>query len=168
MTVHELDDTEPEQATAPLSDLQRLAADIAGFVAPPFDLKHPGLPAYTLRFRSDLQVEELDKWRKVATRKKGRGGDPDDLDQAKLAALVVNGCCLGILRDGAELTDSNDRPVRFGSREFLDLMHVGTGADAVQAFLVKDAWVAAMSRSVLEHNGYGDEAEEADPTVAGS
>jgi len=165
------DDSDDEEVGGFESDLDRLVADTAAYEAQPIKLLHPLLPGYELWFRSDIEFKEVEAWRKKAILRAARRDRPEEVDAAKASALIVAGSCIGIYRDGTPILDEDGRPVTFSNREFQAKLlpdvapPLRTAAAAVRKFLIKDPAVGTLANSVVEKNGYGDDAEEApDPT----
>ena len=163
--VHMIDDTgdDDDDAESPSlgSDLARARQDVEAYVAPDIELVHPNLPGYVLLFRSNIQFEETQKWRKACNTRRGRGRE-DELDGGKFSTLVVAGANTGVKLNGAALTDSTGAEVDFGNKEFMALFDVATRADLVKAFVITDAAIGALANKIMELNGFGEDAEEAD------
>ena len=157
------------------SDLDRIVGDLDEYAPKPFRLVHPLLAGYTLEFRGDLLFEDVEKWRRKATTKRGRNGEPDVVDAALASAMIVAGACTGIFRGDAPVEDGHGDRVLFGSVAFQAKLlpnvsaSLRTAAAAARKFLVTDAAVGSLANKVVEVNGFGGDVEEApDPTGSAS
>jgi hypothetical protein len=148
---YEKDDARP-------SGLSQLVTDVETRVAEPTRLRHPGMPEYTLSFRSHIESAEA-----MGIEKRTKNSKAQVRDRNALFLAVVN---TGIERDGAPVENSKGEPVTFRDPEFLDALGAKTAAQGVVKFLQgNDGYLIAVADLVAKKAGYGTEVEEvADPT----
>lgn len=149
------------------SQLDDLRAELTAPVdADDITLAVPGRPNYAVRYSTALTYRQLAAWQKKSTLKSG------DVDELKLAALIVAGQCRAIIRDGVVVDDGGD-PLTFRSQALLDMYEVDRVADVAIRFYGSDIDVANASNGVLKAAGLGaappvadddDDEDETGPT----
>lgn len=126
------------------------------------DLKVPGRPAWAVRYRCDVDANDLGRWQKAAPDK----SQPDGIDAVKVAATILGNHVVALIQDGEVLiNDDTGEEVTFRSKEFLESFGVGRITEAVKRWYVTDGNLLAASTEVLTESGYGEDAIHEDPTV---
>lgn len=128
----------------------------------------PGRPDWAVRYRCDLQIDQLNRWRKRAADRTA----PDGLDESKFGCMLLANQSEAIIYRGEDVPENPDDaaspPMSFRSRKFHELVGVGSSVDAVKAWYVRDGSISAAGQAVLFGSGFGEEASEADPTSTAS
>jgi hypothetical protein len=136
---------------------QEIAKEVTGDV---IVLEVPKRPGWTVRYRCDVEMPLLSRWRKAAADRQM----PDGLDELKLCLTVLANQCDALLLNGQEVEGGGGELLTFASKEFLDLVGVGRPIDAVKRWYGVDGHVLAAAQEVLTESGFGDEATREDPT----
>src|SRR5687767_6451145 len=79
-------------------------------------LKVTARPNISVKYKTDVALEQLDRWRITARKNKKR----DTLDVREFNSLIIISQCVGILFDGEEVEDENGDPITFRSKEFIE------------------------------------------------
>lgn len=160
------EDEEVRQATV----LDELRAELATPVEDAtITLPVANRPGYSVRFAASLDYEnELVKWRKQATTK-GRRGNPDTVNEFRLAGIVLGHKCQVILRHGDEL-ELDGEPLTFRHPALQELTGTSRAVDCIRAFYGSDGHVIDAADAIVARAGYGGTgAEEVDddedPTI---
>lgn len=139
--------------------LAQIASDVAARVAEPTRIRHPGLPQYTLVFRSNIETAEAS-----SVEKRTKNSKKPVRDRNALFLAVTN---TGIERDGELVPNSDGKPVTFRDPEFLKALNAKTAAECAIKFLQdNDGWLISVADKVATSAGFGTEAEVVgqDPT----
>lgn len=142
---------------APISMLASMRAEIEQATFPDTRLEHPTLPGYVLTFRSLIDADELDAWRRRARKPTKK----DELIPRKFNSLILAGTNTGISKNGALVLDDDEQPVTFTSKQLMATFDVSTAADCAWEFIRNDAHVASLANAVLAKAGFGEDAVEA-------
>lgn len=151
----------------PSNGLDAIRAELAAEVTPdelPLDV--PTRDGYIVRYRCDVNNDELTAWRKKATIKAAKGDKPAQYDEAKVAAIILANKAVAIVARGVELTNEGE-PMTFGTPAFWDLVGKASSTEAVRHFYGLDGHVIAAANMVLDASGFGGELlvdDETDPT----
>lgn len=147
---------------SPLDELREEAAREIGHETVTLAVKER--PGWSVRYRADVEVTTLNKWRKASSDRTM----PDGVDELKLACIILANHCDCLVKNGEDLRDEDDNPVTFGSTPFMESFGVGRAIDAVKAWYASDGHIMSASQEVMIASGYGDEAEREDPTAGSS
>ena len=151
-----------EAGESAASDLTRLRDDLAAETKTDVLLPVPGRPLYSVRFRTDVSGDEIDRWRKSAKSKR----HVDGVDSVKFAGLILANTCLEVMRDGVALTDADGDALTFRSVElWRGTLEASTAAGGVARFYGRDGHVNAASNTVLGESGWGEDLLPLDPTA---
>ena len=143
------------------SDLAILAAEMERDVAPPVVFNIPSRPGFQVQVRTDLSIREVNQFRKQATVGK-------KVDEMVAQSLTIAGAATAILKDGRVMVDDGGEPIRFGTPGFMRAVGARSAADAVRRFVARDGDASALAVAILNASGFGEQAEEADPTFTGA
>lgn len=150
--------TRDDLPSNPLEALkQEIAKEVTGDIVV---LEVPKRPGWSIRYRCDVQMPLLSRWRKQAADRTM----PDGLDELKLCLTVLANQCDAILLNGREVEGNDRQLVTFASEEFLEMVGAGRAIDAVKAWYGVDGHVLAAAQEVLTESGFGEEATREDPT----
>jgi hypothetical protein len=115
---------------------------------------------YEVRFSTRIPYEDLAAWRKRSEDKTM----PNDLNETRLACIVLANTCRGIIRNGEEILTEGE-PMTFASPAFHALVGADRAVDAVRRFYDRDPDVNRAAGEVLAAAGWaGGEIDETDPT----
>lgn len=142
------------------SDLDNIADELTAQVTPTTDIKVTGRPGYAVRCRLDFTGRDLDSLRKRAKDKKF----VDGIDGVKFGALLLALTCTAIIRNGVELELDGVAPQTFTSKQLQELYGTTSAVDTARKFYALDGHLDAAARKLMDVAGWGDEADEADPT----
>lgn len=163
----------------PVSDLARLVDEITADVAVPLlKLKIEGRPGWGVHFRTDVVEDDLDKFGKLADRKRKAGGakrprvgigaPETDVSEARMSALLLSAYNVAIVRRGQPLVDDDGDPLTLRSPELHRLLEVNAGDPYPSATAVRKIYgglegqIIAAGRALLAAAGYLSEPDEDD------
>lgn len=147
-----------------LSPAERLKSLISGRTAPaPVIIEVPGSTEFTVRYRTDVTIEEADEWRKRV---------PANMDPAEAmvlgAAIQLSESCVGILVDGEPWTNEGV-PVTFGSKVLHETVGTDEWVEAVRRFYgTKGALLAVAQAHQARCPEFSTVAAVVDPTKGSS
>lgn len=145
----------------PLTLRDELAAEIAREVSgEKLTLKVKARPGWAVRYRCDVEVGQLNRWRKSASDR----SMPDGLDELKLGATILANQAECLVKDGEDLLDDQGDLVTFTHPMMQELTGLTRPVDIVKRWYANDGHLVMASQEVLRESGYGEEAERADPT----
>jgi hypothetical protein len=125
-------------------------------VEPTFVFKAKGRPL-GVRFSTDLPIEKLNKWRKIAT-KRSSGNIADGYELSLL--LIAGQAQCFVTADGKDVTDDNGEWVNFRHQDVIESLGAIDYRAAILKFLGRDGEVIRAGGEILDKCGYGDEEEE--------
>lgn len=151
-------------------DLNPLA--VLAEIAEPLELHDTVIPhryreGWAVRYSTEIDLEDIKRWRKAA-KAPGKAGRAGEVDELKLACIVLGNMCEAIMRGGVELTDGQAQPLSFRSPEMRRLYDASTVADVVRKFYGHDPYLVGVLDALLVEAGVGDDVETLDPTLASS
>ncbi|MDQ6947017.1 MAG: hypothetical protein M3256_12315 [Actinomycetota bacterium] len=153
-----------------LSPLQRLERDMATeIVKPPVTVPVPSRPGYSVRFRSDVAMEDRERWERIVQRQTGDTPELAVKASALTAQLMVADTCEAILIDGVVVTDDQGKPVTFKSPWLWGVLKVGPRkpggkldvTDVVRKFYGYDGDIESVALKLIHHR---DDDVRLDPT----
>ena len=120
--------------------------------APTFVYKTKSRPI-GVRFSTDLPLEKLERWRKVAAKR-----SKNDADVLQLAYLVIAGQAQCFVMNGEDVTDNNGEAPVFRSKDVQESLGVLDYQGAIHKFYgSSDPEVLRASGEILEKCGWGDD-----------
>jgi hypothetical protein len=123
-------------------------------------LKVPARPNISVKYKTDVALEQLDRWRVAARKNKKR----DTLDVREFNSLILVSQCVGILFDGEEVEDENGDAITFRTQEFIESLGALEAKGAIKALYDRDADILRAGAEILKAAGYDDEEDdEEDP-----
>lgn len=121
------------------------------------DLKVPGRNNFAVRYDTDLEMQQLDRWRKASTPNRKR---PNDIDSLLLAQHVLTGACVGIVRNGELVKSPSGETLDFRSEAVLSSLGVLDPHAAIKKLYTKDAYIISASNDVIAAAGFGEEDDD--------
>lgn len=124
-------------------------------------LKRPGV---SVRYRTDLNDDELSRFRKLA-----KGRTDDDFNVLRFCLLILADKSDGFFWQGTEVLDEAGQSLTFGHKRLRDLYGKERAADVARACIGNDQHVQIMANRIMDLSGFGDQAVEVDeggPTPA--
>ncbi len=167
------DDDEDGARESDLSPLQRLERDMATeIVKLPKTVPVPSRPGYSVRFRTDIAVEDRERWERIVQRQTGDTPELQVKASALTAWLLVADTCEAILIDGEVVTDDQVKPVTFKSPWLWGVLKVGPRkpggkldvTDVVRKFYAYDADIEAVAIKLIAATNHGQDIDGLDPT----
>jgi hypothetical protein len=110
----------------------------------------PRRPGWEVRYLASIDDTEQLTWREVAR----DPSSPIGVNRLLLAQVALAAKCVGILKDGEDVTDSAGQPVTFASPAFQAKLRVKSTEQAVQAFYRRDPDVLAASDELQRDSGW--------------
>jgi hypothetical protein len=146
-----------------LSDLDKaLTADVT---FEPLTLAVVKRPGVSIRYRTDLDDEKLEAFRKRAQDRKA----VDGVNGLRFCTLIVANQCEAIQMHGQDVVDEAGQNMTFGHKWIRDKYSAQRAADAVRKLIGSDPHVMLHANAIMEAAGFGDQAVEVDeegPTTA--
>lgn len=142
----------------PLAALAELAqpVDMPDVIVP-----HRFRPGWAVRYSTVLDSDDLKRWRKRATDRKGA---KETVDETRMACIILANLCRALIRNGAEVLGPDEQPLTFAHPAVWKLYDAQRAADAVRGFYGNDPYLGATLEAVLAAAGVGEEVEPLDPT----
>lgn len=136
--------------------------DVLKEVAEPFDSPDVVFSVRTrdgwaVRYSTDIDADQLKLWQKRSKDQRG------DIEEIRLASIMLANLCVGLIRNGNDLTD-NGEPVTFAHPDIWRLYNASRAADAVRSFYSLDTYLVSTCNSLLREAGWGEEIQALDPT----
>lgn len=150
-------DRDADRELDPLALLAEIAAPV---VVPEVIVPHRFRPPWAVQYSTALDLDDLKRWQKRATPPGNRG----QVDEVRLACIVLANLCKAILRNGEPVLDLDGAPLTFAHPAVWQTYQAKRAADAVRKFYGNDPYLAATLDAVLAAAGIGDEVETLDPT----
>lgn len=161
----DLDGLEEELDGDHLDALGALAELAAPVVMEDTVIPHRFRKGWAVRYATVLDADDLKRWRKRALIRKGRTEEVDDI---RLACIVLANLCREILRNGSPVLAPDDaddlKPLTFAHPAMWRLYGADRAATAVRKFYGNDPYLVATLEAVLAEAGVGEEVEPLDPT----
>lgn len=154
-------DRDGEDDLDPLAALTELAAPV---VMPEVVLPHRFRAGWAVRYSTELDADDLERWRKRAKRP-GKAGMRGEIDEIRLACILLANLSKGLERNGAPVLDEERRPLTFAHTKVWEIYGAARAADAVRKFYGNDPYLLATLEAVLAAAGVGEEVEPLDPTM---
>lgn len=110
----------------------------------------PRRPSWEVRYTAAISDSELLIWRQAAQ----DPSSPLGHDRLLLGEMVLAAKCVGIVKDGEDVTDEHGRPVTFQTKAFQTKLGVATAELAVHAFYGRDPDVLAASDELHRDAGW--------------
>jgi hypothetical protein len=110
----------------------------------------PRRPGWEVRYLASIDDHEQLTWREVAR----DPSSPIGLNRLLLAQVALGAKCVGIVKDGEDVTDATGQPVTFATPAFQAKLRVNTAEQAVQAFYRRDPDVLAASDELQRDSGW--------------
>lgn len=110
----------------------------------------------SLRVKSDLPLEQLEKWRKASAKRRGS----DQADTIQLSTYVIAGQTKCLIVDGVDATDDHGDFLSFRHKDVQEALGALDYAGAVKNFCGTDAEILRLSGEILEKCGYGEYDED--------
>jgi len=114
----------------------------------------------SVRFSPNIKQRELDQWRVQAGPKRKEG-----MDFVKFACYVIGNTCTGIYLNNELIENEDGIALNFASSEILSMLDEERPVpEGIQAFFANDSHLQAVSLTILEKAGWGEDVE-ANPTT---
>jgi len=122
---------------------------------PNIEIDVPDREGVSVVFSPNITEPELRKWRKDAGE-----GRKSGMDFMKFATIIVGQTCQYILFNGEEVTDEDENPLTFASREILDMVNEEIPIpNGIRRFWGSDPHLQASALKIIDEAGWGEEAE---------
>lgn len=161
-------DPKPDPLTSKPAEktvLDRLRSEISKKVTrPDIIINVPERPGVSIRVSPNISQGQMKAWRRNSGENSKAG-----FDAIRFACQVIAHTTVAILIDDEEAIGDHGYPLTFGSPEIMEWTETTRPwPDAVQAFFGLDPHVEAAALAIMDHAGYGEEVETADPTKTSS
>jgi hypothetical protein len=124
-------------------------------------LKVPSRDNLSVRFNTDLSLEQLDKWR-IAARKNPKR---DEIDILQFNLIVIVSQAKAIIFNGEVARDEDEKELNFRSQELIEMLGALDAKGAVKVLYDRDADILKIGNEILEAAGYGEEVDDTDPLI---
>lgn len=150
------------------SPLDLLREEVASEHAiPTINLEVPTRDGWAVRFRTDLEQEQLKAFnRRAETKKRNPITGEKEVDELKLSRMILGTYSVAVLRDGVVVETEDGDALTLAHPEFLAMVGATTVSEAVQRWYVTDGGVIQVGRAFMSATGWLDAAQEADDEQA--
>lgn len=121
-------------------------------------LEVPQRPELVVIYSPNISNHQMKSWRRSSGSERKEG-----LDSIRFACHVLANTCVGMMLNGAEITENGD-PVTFSHEVIMKMVGASRVFDAVLGVYAVDPHVEAAALAVLDAAGYNDSVEQVDPT----
>jgi hypothetical protein len=116
-------------------------------------------PSVSVKYNTDIDVDQLDKWRERARPNKKK----DDINVILMNYFIMQSQCIGIFVNGEQALDERGDAITFISPEFLEMLNSLDVNGAIKALYVRDPDILKVGGDILKAAGYDMDEDEEDP-----
>lgn len=163
--------TDERERFGSLSSLDKLRKEAEKDISNLKELPIPGdyRPGWSFIVDCIIPGDAMERYTEQSRRKRGRAGQPDDINTTELNCRVLINHVVEIRENGETMTNDRGQIINLRSPEFIEAMGKTKAVDALRVF-VWDSHIGILTDRVMDAAGYsrdGDnwvEARPVDPT----